>query len=93
MKIQEGVRITPFNVQEELEEGHFDTDGNYVQDKKDEIRDAWLEELDDYTDEDYEKLMKKKAEDAIAGFVILRVATTTVATLITSNDSKGTITV
>ena len=26
----EGVRITPFNMKEELEEGHFDTEGMYI---------------------------------------------------------------
>lgn len=65
-KMQEGVRITPFNVQEEMEEGHFDAEGNYILEKKEDLRDAWLEELDEYTDEDYEKLMKKKADERLS---------------------------
>nr|CAD7401125.1 unnamed protein product [Timema cristinae] len=40
-------QITPFNMKEELEEGHFDTDGNYhwAKDKR-ELRDNWLENID-----------------------------------------------
>ena len=30
----QGVQITPFNMREEMEEGHFDTDGMYIWDKK-----------------------------------------------------------
>lgn len=40
------VRITPFNMQEELQEGHFDTEGNYHWKKEGEIRDNWLENID-----------------------------------------------
>ena len=29
----EGIKITPFNMKEELEEGHFDKDGMYIFDK------------------------------------------------------------
>ena len=29
----EGIRITPFNMKEELQEGHFDSDGMYIFDK------------------------------------------------------------
>ena len=28
--IEEGITITPFNMKEELEEGHFDKDGTYI---------------------------------------------------------------
>ena len=28
--IEEGVRFTPFNMREEMEEGHFDTEGMYI---------------------------------------------------------------
>ena len=27
---EEGMRFTPFNMKEEMEEGHFDTDGTYI---------------------------------------------------------------
>ncbi|XP_055357455.1 CD2 antigen cytoplasmic tail-binding protein 2-like [Paramacrobiotus metropolitanus] len=72
MKVQEGIRITPFNVQEELEEGEFDTEGNFHFSKSKEISDAWLDNLDAYTDEDYEALMQRKqaelaAQEAAAG--------------------------
>ncbi|KAK7865010.1 hypothetical protein R5R35_000034 [Gryllus longicercus] len=41
------VTITPFNMKEEMEEGHFDTDGNYHWKKEGKmIRDNWLENID-----------------------------------------------
>ncbi|KAG8236368.1 hypothetical protein J437_LFUL016817 [Ladona fulva] len=41
------VRITPFNMKEEMEEGHFDTDGNYHWKKEAKlIRDNWLDNID-----------------------------------------------
>ncbi|XP_039620964.1 CD2 antigen cytoplasmic tail-binding protein 2 [Polypterus senegalus] len=42
----EGVRITPFNLQEEMEEGHFDSEGNYFLNKEEQIRDNWLDNID-----------------------------------------------
>ena len=30
MDIEEGIRFTPFNMRDELEEGHFDADGMYI---------------------------------------------------------------
>ena len=30
----DGIKITPFNMNEEMEEGHFDKDGMYIFDKK-----------------------------------------------------------
>ncbi|KAM4628489.1 CD2 antigen cytoplasmic tail-binding protein 2 [Discoglossus pictus] len=41
-----GVRITPFNLDEEMEEGHFDSEGNYFINKEAEIRDHWLDNID-----------------------------------------------
>ncbi|XP_068940798.1 CD2 antigen cytoplasmic tail-binding protein 2 [Petaurus breviceps papuanus] len=41
-----GVRITPFNLQEEMEEGHFDSDGNYFLHRDAQIRDSWLDNID-----------------------------------------------
>ena len=64
--MDEGVRITPFNIQEELEEGHFDTDGHYHFSKDKEVKDAWLDGLDQFADEDFEKKQQKKAEEAEA---------------------------
>ncbi|XP_066498478.1 CD2 antigen cytoplasmic tail-binding protein 2 [Hoplias malabaricus] len=42
----EGVPITPFNLNEEMEEGHFDSEGNYFIKKEKEIRDNWLDNID-----------------------------------------------
>ncbi|OCT64549.1 hypothetical protein XELAEV_18045648mg [Xenopus laevis] len=41
-----GVPITPFNLKEEMEEGHFDSEGNYFLRKEDQIRDHWLDNID-----------------------------------------------
>ncbi|KAL4658212.1 CD2 antigen cytoplasmic tail-binding protein 2 [Arapaima gigas] len=42
----EGVPITPFNLNEEMQEGHFDSEGNYFVKKEDKIRDNWLDNID-----------------------------------------------
>ncbi|KAI5097092.1 CD2 antigen cytoplasmic tail-binding protein 2, partial [Silurus meridionalis] len=42
----EGVPITPFNLKEEMEEGHFDSEGNYFIKKEEDIRDNWLDNID-----------------------------------------------
>ena len=41
------IQITPFNMKEEMTEGHFDAEGNYFWKKEVEIRDAWLDNIDD----------------------------------------------
>ena len=42
-----GQKITPFNLEEENDEGHFDENGNFIFDKKgEEIRDSWLDSID-----------------------------------------------
>lgn len=41
-----GIKITPFNLKEEMEEGHFDAEGNYFEKKEEVIRDEWLDSLD-----------------------------------------------
>ncbi|XP_070572312.1 CD2 antigen cytoplasmic tail-binding protein 2-like [Ptychodera flava] len=43
---EEGIRIIPFNLKEEMEEGHFDAEGNYFENKEDLIRDNWLDNVD-----------------------------------------------
>merc|ERR1711936_649789 len=40
------VKITPFNLKEEQEEGHFAKDGNFVWKKDKEIADSWLDNVD-----------------------------------------------
>ncbi|XP_028267816.1 CD2 antigen cytoplasmic tail-binding protein 2 [Parambassis ranga] len=42
----EGVSITPFNLDEEMQEGHFDSEGNYFVKKEQQIRDNWLDNID-----------------------------------------------
>ncbi|XP_017274815.1 CD2 antigen cytoplasmic tail-binding protein 2 [Kryptolebias marmoratus] len=42
----EGVSITPFNLEEEMQEGHFDSEGNYFVKKETQIRDNWLDNID-----------------------------------------------
>lgn len=42
----DGIKITPFNLKEEQQEGSFSKDGNFVWDKKDELKDAWLDDID-----------------------------------------------
>jgi hypothetical protein len=42
-----GVRIEPFNLRREMEEGYFDKNGHYVERRlPDAARDAWLDEYD-----------------------------------------------
>lgn len=47
------MRITPFNLQEEMEEGHFDADGNYFLNQDAQIRDSWLDNIDWVWPRDY----------------------------------------
>ncbi|XP_012565476.1 CD2 antigen cytoplasmic tail-binding protein 2 homolog [Hydra vulgaris] len=43
----DGIVVTPFNLKDELEEGHFDAQGNYIANKVDEnITDGWLDSVD-----------------------------------------------
>ncbi|XP_075679527.1 CD2 antigen cytoplasmic tail-binding protein 2 homolog holn1 [Dermatophagoides pteronyssinus] len=39
------IKITPFNMDEELETGHFDKEGTYIFDKENDIRDNWLDNI------------------------------------------------
>lgn len=42
---EEGQRMTAFNMTEELEQGHFDSAGNFIWDKQKEIRDNWIDNI------------------------------------------------
>ena len=45
----EGVKLEPFNLAQEREEGHFDEGGSYVENKEEDdptMRDAWLTSKD-----------------------------------------------
>ncbi|XP_030040249.2 CD2 antigen cytoplasmic tail-binding protein 2 homolog [Manduca sexta] len=44
--IEGEITITPFNMKEELEEGHFDAQGHYQWKKQTEIKDGWLDNID-----------------------------------------------
>ncbi|XP_052889255.1 CD2 antigen cytoplasmic tail-binding protein 2 homolog [Anopheles moucheti] len=39
-------KFTPFNMKEEMEEGHFDADGHYLWKKTVEVKDHWLDNID-----------------------------------------------
>ncbi|KAK7087176.1 CD2 antigen cytoplasmic tail-binding protein 2 homolog [Littorina saxatilis] len=39
------IQITPFNMKDELEEGHFDKDGNFIFDKTKNIKDHWIDNI------------------------------------------------
>ena len=43
----DGIKMTPFNLKEEMEEGYFDADGNYfVKDDPNAVEDNWLQDVD-----------------------------------------------
>jgi len=44
--VRDEVKITPFNMREELEEGHFDKEGHYHWNKDAEVKDNWLDNID-----------------------------------------------
>ncbi|KAI4822352.1 hypothetical protein KUCAC02_007904 [Chaenocephalus aceratus] len=74
----EGVSITPFNLDEEMQEGYFDSEGNYFVKKEEEIRDNWLDNIDWVRVKEQPFKQKKKglgakrkrrpAEDPLASF-------------------------
>ncbi|XP_055957698.1 CD2 antigen cytoplasmic tail-binding protein 2 [Patella vulgata] len=59
----EGVQITPFNMREEMEEGHFDKNGTYIFDKKDQIQDSWMDNIDWVRVKEREKNSKRKMDE------------------------------
>lgn len=44
--VEDEVKITPFNMKEELEEGFFDKSGHYHWKKENQIQDNWLDNVD-----------------------------------------------
>ncbi|KRX52441.1 CD2 antigen cytoplasmic tail-binding protein 2 [Trichinella sp. T9] len=43
----EEIKITPFNMLEEMDEGHFDSEGNFIFNRNSEdLKDAWLDNID-----------------------------------------------
>jgi len=59
------IQITPFNLKEEQQEGTFSKDGNFVWSKKDEIKDAWLDNIDwvKVKEKSKEEIEKEENED------------------------------
>ena len=54
--------MTPFNLDEEMEEGRFDSEGNYYTFKDEEVTDNWLTDIDwSCVDEQGEMLSERKA--------------------------------
>ncbi|CAM6087223.1 unnamed protein product [Calypogeia fissa] len=46
-RLEDGMRIEPFNLKQEREEGYFDADGNYVEYRnEDDTKDAWLDSVE-----------------------------------------------
>lgn len=47
IEFDDETKITPFNMREEMEEGYYDAEENFVFKKdKQEIKDAWLDNID-----------------------------------------------
>ncbi|GIY40088.1 CD2 antigen cytoplasmic tail-binding protein 2 homolog [Caerostris extrusa] len=58
------IKITPFNMKEELEEGYFDKEGTYIFKKEDEIKDQWLDDIDWVKIKAVEASKRKQDEDS-----------------------------
>lgn len=56
----DGIKITPFNMREEMEEGHFDTEGYYHFRKDADISDAWIDNIDWVTVKKQQKTKETK---------------------------------
>lgn len=57
---EEDIKITPFNMKEELEEGHIDKSGMYIfHKKKDQVKDNWLDHIDSV------KIVEKKSDETL----------------------------
>lgn len=65
-RVDDEVKITPFNMKEEMEEGHFDADGHYLWKKGAEIRDNWLDNID-WVKIKNDPNYKEKKEDELKG--------------------------
>merc|ERR1712168_25317 len=46
VQFDDGITFTPFNMRDELEDGHFDGDGHYIFKKEREKSDGWIENID-----------------------------------------------
>lgn len=61
------IKLTPFNMKEELEEGNFDTDGFYHWKSKDKdtVKDAWLDNIDWANINSFKKLKPGEEQDKL----------------------------
>eukprot|EP00794_Sanderia_malayensis_P014122 gene14122-15599_t len=65
IKSYDDIKITPFNLREEMEEGHFDSQGNYIANKDAEaLQDEWLEGIDWSKVKDNETSVAADTEDS-----------------------------
>jgi len=58
------IKITPFNLKEERQEGEFSKDGDFIWNKKDELKDAWLDNIDWVKIKQKSKAEKEAEEEA-----------------------------
>ena len=58
------IKITPFNLKEERQEGEFSKDGDFIWNKKDELKDAWLDNIDWVKIREKSKAEKEAEEEA-----------------------------
>lgn len=67
IEYDDDIPITPFNMREEMEEGHFDSDGTYIFDRtKAAIRDNWIDNIDWVRIKESERIkFQKQAEAAM----------------------------
>ncbi|CAA7404754.1 unnamed protein product [Spirodela intermedia] len=67
----DGIRIEPFNLKQEREEGYFDAEGNYVEYvATNEIKDAWLDNVQvdlRLAEKKHEQTAKEEYDDLSAG--------------------------
>ncbi|KAF2915928.1 uncharacterized protein [Oryza sativa Japonica Group] len=59
--VDDGIRLEPFNLEQEREEGYFDENGNFVEYARgNDIKDAWLDSVE--VDTKYAEKVQKKRE-------------------------------
>ncbi|KAF0893946.1 hypothetical protein E2562_033367 [Oryza meyeriana var. granulata] len=59
--VDDGIRLEPFNLEQEREEGYFDENGNFVEyTRGNDIKDAWLDSVE--VDTKYAEKVRKKKE-------------------------------
>ncbi|PUZ52567.1 hypothetical protein GQ55_6G281200 [Panicum hallii var. hallii] len=65
--VDDGIRIEPFNLEREREEGYFDENGNFVEYARgNEIKDAWLDSVE--VDPTFAAKVQKKGKEKVEEF-------------------------